>query len=151
MLEVLTAYNHCCLLSESVHLSLGKLFQSYATVLSLKNNVGNSLKWSQMWEPKDCVFFHKQWHFHSVEDELRSPRVWGKKLLCSLVVQQQIFLYLLLQQVNSEQWKWTDCGWGGCCLLVFSDSLISVLWFQSECFFIVACLHTVFLCKYGCS
>ena len=47
----------------------------------------------------------------TVESVGVSQPAWEVKLLCSLVVRQQILLYLL-------PIKWTDCGWGGCCLSV---------------------------------
>ena len=51
----------------------------------------------------------------SVEDELRSLTVWGKTLLCSLVVRQRILLYCLpdVSRVN-RLWR------GGSCLFVSS-------------------------------
>ena len=61
--------------------------------------------------------------------KLRSLTAWGKMLLCSLAVRQQIPLYLL----------WTDCGWDGCRLLVSCRpcadiSLISLMLCVSGCF-----------------
>ena len=43
----------------------------------------------------------------SVDDEFRSLTAWGVRLLCSLVVQQQILLYLM-SDGRSEQ---TVAGW----------------------------------------
>lgn len=49
----------------------------------------------------------------SVKDELMSLSAYGRKLFCSLVVQNRYFC--IRRQIAA---RWTDCGWGKCCLLV---------------------------------
>ena len=59
---------------------------------------------------ESCCIHFRQW---GVEDELRSLTAWGVKLLCILLMWQQILMYLLSDGSSvNRQWL------GGHCLLV---------------------------------